>query len=186
MPEHSGYYRALRLAQTELACLDPEVVVSNTGVQWTGETYLMPWLGRMVPLADGDMTERILWHHYLLAHGPKQDSGVAVNYKQVPGAAIYNDNFTKRTINPMVKAFHDDLEKFMQKGLAMGGEPRSYGHASFTVRALPYIPLTFVIWQGDEEVPAGGNILFDETVKDWLCAEDLSALPGLLVHKMLR
>jgi len=56
---------------------------------------------------------------------------------------------------------------------------------SFTVNALPYIPLTFVLWQGDGEVPPSGNILFDETAAKWLCAEDLVVLAGLPVYEML-
>jgi hypothetical protein len=85
----------------------------------------------------------------------------------------------------MVGAFCDRLDEFVRLGLEMGGEEKDLGHASFTVRALPYLPITFIIWQGDDEVPANGNILFDEGAIEWFCAEDLVVVAGMSVYEML-
>jgi hypothetical protein len=186
MIEYSGYGNALKLAREALAALDPGETASRTGIAWNGETYEIPWLGKKTRLEDGSLEEQIIWSHYLAARGPAKPRGVYVTFKQTRGAAIYDANFTKRNINPMVSAFHNQLNDFTRIGHAMGGEAKKIGHASFTISALPLIPLTFVIWQGDDEVPASGNILFDETAGDWLCAEDLVVLAGLAVHKMLR
>ncbi|MDR3331807.1 MAG: DUF3786 domain-containing protein [Synergistaceae bacterium] len=186
MTEHAGYQRALGLARHELAGRLPETVAANTGTRWTGETYEIPWLGGTVLLEDGALDEQIIWLHYLAALGPKTPRGVYVNYRQLPGAAIYNDNFVKRTISPMVGAFHDKLDDFLRMGISMGGEVKNLGHASFVIRALPFVPITYVIWQGDDEVPADGNILFDETAADWFCAEDLVVLAGIPVYNMLK
>ncbi|GHS95738.1 hypothetical protein AGMMS50276_12490 [Synergistales bacterium] len=186
MAKHIGYHNALKLAKEALEFRDPESVASDAGVIWTGVDYEIPWLGRHVLLEEGEIDERIIWLHYLAANGPKRASGVYINYKQVPGAAIYNENFVKRTIKPMVKTFQDSPDEFLKLGCEMGGEPQKSGSASFTVRALPYIPLTCIIWQGDDEISANGNILFDSTAPLWFCAEDLVALAGMVVYKMLK
>jgi hypothetical protein len=57
---------------------------------------------------------------------------------------------------------------------------------SFTLPVLPYVPLTFVIWQGDDEIPPNGNILFDETAIEWFNAEDLVVIASLPVYKLLK
>ena len=164
---------------------DPLEMADNTGTVWTGERFEIPWLGRTIPLGEGTVEQQILWSHYLLAGGPKQPAGNFITFRQVPGAGIYNENFLKRCIKPMVKAFSGDLDLFLRIGQTMGGMKASPGHMSFTLNALPYIPLTFVLWQGDDEVPASGNILFDETAVKWFCAEDLVVLAGLPVYEML-
>jgi hypothetical protein len=186
MVKHIGYHNALKLAQEALEGRDPESVASGSGVVWTGVDYEIPWLGARVLLQEGELDERIIWLHYLAANGSQNPSGVYINYKQIPGAAIYNENFVKRTITPMVKTFQDAPEEFIRLGREMGGETQKLGSAAFTLRALPYVPLTCVIWQGDEEIPASGNILFDSTAPGWFCAEDLVVLAGMVVYRMLK
>lgn len=184
--KNKGYERALNLARERLSEHDPYKLADDSGTVWTGERFVIPWLGRMIPLDEGTVEQQILWSHYLMSGGSKQPAGSYITYRQVPGAGIYNDNFLKRCIDPMVKAFEGDPGLFLRLGEAMGGRKASIGHMSFTVNALPYIPLTFVLWQGDDEVPASGNILFDKTATEWLCAEDLVVLAGLPVYEMLR
>ena len=184
--KNKGYERALGLARERLSERDPRETADNSGTVWTGERYEIPWLGRMIPLDEGTVEQQILWSHYLLSGGPKESAGIYIAYRQVPGGGIYNDNFIKRCVDPMVKAFKDDLDLFLRIGQSIGGKKAALGHMSFTVNALPYIPLTYVIWQGDDEIPASGNILFDEIAAKWLCAEDLVVIAGLPVYEMLR
>ncbi len=181
-----GYDEALSLAKSELSRLSPKEVIENTGVFWDGETYKIPWFNNKINLDDGTIEEKIIWYHYLCANGSKVPKGVYINYKQVPGAYIYNDNFIKRAIKPMVKTFAQRLDKFLEVGLALGGKQTNLGHMSFTLQLLPYLPVTYVIWQGDDEIPDDGNILFDETAINWLCAEDLVVLASLPVYKMMK
>ncbi len=181
-----GYERALNLAKSKLEKILPEEVEKNTGAKWNGTGYEIPWFNGTANPEDSPIDEKIIQYHYLIANGPKTPRGVYVNYKQVPGGIIYNDNFIKRCINPMVKTFAGNLEGFLEMGMLMGGEKQNLGHVSFTLRPLPYVPVTFVIWQGDDELKDSGNILFDETVFDWFCAEDVVVLAAICVYKMIR
>ena len=182
----SGYKRALVLAENELMNREPEVIANNAGVAWTGKTFELPWFGRFVSYDQGSIEERILWAHYMLAQGPRRARNIYITYKQVPGAAIYNANFVKRCIDPMVKKHKSDLSAFFDAGVRLGGRRVDLGHMAFTLDALPYIPITFVIWQGDEEVRPSGNILFDEGVIEWLCPEDIVVLASLSVRELIK
>ena len=182
----TGYKRALDLAISRLDAMAPEVVVENTGVAWNGSGYEVPWFGQLTPLERGGVEERIIWAHYMLGRGPRAPRNRYIAYKQVPGAAIYNDNFIKRCVNPLVKAFHNDLTHFAAAGAALGGRRVELGHMALTIDALPFIPITLILWRGDDEIPASGNILFDEGAIEWLCPEDLVALAGMVVYKMVR
>jgi len=182
--ENTGYRQALELAQSALAAADPLAVAANTGVHYHDGAYAIPWCGGVVPFSHGSLPERIVWLHYMLARGPKMPSGRCVSYREIPGAAIYHDAFIRRNIRPMVNAYHTDPNAFLLAGRRIGAMPLDLGHAAFTVQALPYIPLTYILWQGDDEVPPGGNILFDASAADWLCAEDLAVLAGLPLRRM--
>lgn len=186
MAENIGYRRAIALAKQEMESKDPAQLAANTGTEWTGGDFLIPWLGRTIPLAEGSVDQQILWYHYLLAQGPKQPRGRYINYKQVPGAAIYNANFIKRSINPLVGTFAGNLDSFRAVGEKLGGESAPLGHAGITFYPLPYLPITCILWQGDDEMPASGNILFDEGIIDWYCAEDIVAVASLVVYEAIR
>lgn len=186
MAKNIGYENALNLAWDELKDKDPAKVVENTGVQWNGEEYVMPWLGKEIPLSEGSEEQRIIWMHYMLGEGPKQPRGNYITFKQAPGAAIYDANHTKRCINPMVKTFAEDLDAFRAIGKEMGGEETKLGHAAITLHPVPYAPLTLVLWQGDDEIPSSGNVLYDEGAIDWFCAEDLVVYASLPVYAMIK
>ena len=47
------------------------------------------------------------------------------------------------------------------------------GDAAIVMDVFPRLPLTYVIWEGDEEMPANGTILFDQTAQYYLPTEDL-------------
>lgn len=181
-----GYEESLNAAKSKLELLSPQDVVYNTGVIFNGTTYEIPWFGNLTPLDSGSIEERIIWHHYLIANGPKLPRDRYITYKQVPGAIIYNDNFIKRAVNPMVKVFGNNIQKFLEKGKLLGGQQVKHGHMAFTLHPLPYIPITYILWEGDDEMDATGNILFDEGAIEWFCAEDLVVLAGLPVYKLMK
>ena len=94
-------------------------------------------------------------------------------------------NFIKRAVNPFVKRFGNDPEGLIKAGEALGGYRAENGDASVVINALPYIPVTFIIWLGDDEFEPNGSVLFDDTVNTWLCAEDLAVLGSLCVKELI-
>jgi len=62
----------------------------------------------------------------------------------------------------------------------------SMGDVSVTIQAFPKVPITFIIWRGDEEFPPNGTILFDSSIKDnLLSAEDISELVSMIVYPLI-
>jgi hypothetical protein len=50
---------------------------------------------------------------------------------------------------------------------------------------LPRVPVQLILWQGDEELPPESTILFDATISDYLPAEDIAVLSGMLVYRLI-
>ena len=180
----SGYDAALSLGFQKLAEARPETVREQCGARYEQGEYFIPWFNRDRALSQAPTSNKIIWLHYLTARGVKTPSGRLISYRGA-GGLFYEPNFIKRAVNPFVKRFGNDPAGLIEAGEALGGRKTDNGDASIVINVLPYIPMTFIIWTGDDEFEPSGNILFDETVKTWLCAEDLAVLASLSVYELI-
>ena len=180
-----GYDDAIDLASQRLSRLAPEEVCEACGAHYENEEYFLPWLNNEKSLSSASVTHKILWLHYLTANGAKKMSGQLIAYREAAPALFYEPNFYKRAVKPLVGYFEKEPKKLIEIGAALGGQTASHGDASVTINVLPYIPLTFIIWKGDDEFPSDGNILFDKTAKTWFAPEDLAVLASAAVYDLI-
>jgi hypothetical protein len=68
----------------------------------------------------------------------------------------------------------------------LGGRDADHGDVSVTINAFDRVPITLVLWRGDEEVPPDGNILFDANVSDYLSTEDVTVLCETIIWKLAK
>ena len=61
-----------------------------------------------------------------------------------------------------------------------------FGDASIQFYVLPRVPLTIVIWRGDEEFGARASILFDQTAATQLPLDALGAAVNLTVEALVK
>ncbi|MDR0502947.1 MAG: DUF3786 domain-containing protein [Treponema sp.] len=180
-----AYEAALSLAEQRLAQIPVQKVCEMCRVRYENGDYIIPWLNRETTLSSADTTHKILFLHYLTANGSKNETGKLIAYREFAPALFYEPNFYKRAVNPLVNCFGNHPEKLVETGAAFGGKTAGMGDASVTINVLPCLPLTFIIWEGSEEFPPGGNILFDKNAKTWLAAEDLAVLAGAAVYDLI-
>lgn len=132
-------------------------------------------------------TVKVLIAHYLLKAGIKPLSGKMISFKEIPGGgAIYYQTFQKRAILPLVKTFSNNLNGLYLAAEKLGGTRETYGHASVTIKVFPLVPVTYVVWQGDDEIPASGTILFDDTVTSFLPGEDIVLAASFGVYELMK
>ncbi len=138
------------------------------------------------PSGDHLLTVSILLVHYLTKAAGVPLAGEWIAFRELPGGDIYNGPFTNRTIRPMVGIFGRQPARLIEAVEKLGGRRESFGHASASVRVFPMLPLCFVVWEGDEEIPASGQILFDRSASAYLDTEDLvvAAAEGFLAARM--
>jgi len=134
-----------------------------------------------VPLKD----KILILHYFILAKGTPA-AGILVNYKQLPGGVSYFPAFYKRAINPFVNHFGQNPELLIKVAAKLGGRESDYGDLSVTVNAFTHVPITLVLWRGDEELAPNGNILFDASISDYLPTEDVTVLTETLIWKLVK
>ena len=131
--------------------------------------------------------EKILILHYL-NNAKKEDlTGDLIAYQEIPSARFYLNAFNARSRDPFIAAFGENSDKLPVVAQELFAAQRaSLGDVSVTIQAFPKIPITLIIWQGDDEFPPNGTILFDSSIKDnLLSAEDISELVSMIVYPLI-
>jgi hypothetical protein len=148
---------------------------------------LVLWVRVNPPEGQGELplTEQILILHYLLHTSGEPLSGREIDFRSVPEGGFYWSAFVSRAKKPLLETFGHDLELYLKVAEALGGTIGTQGDASATYQAFPLVPITHVLWRGDEEFPPEANILFDETIPSHLSTEDIAALAGSSVYRLM-
>ena len=175
MARYSGY--ALQDNRFQISFLGQEFEVEYPSGKFSPE-----------PAPDGELPifAQILVLHYLANTKPVAEAGRLITYKELPGGSIYIQPFTNRAIRPLVQAFGAKPARLLEAAAKLGGEPVQHGDSAVVLRVFPRISVTLVIWGGDDEFPASGNILFDASAGEVLHTEDYAVLASFVVATLKR
>ena len=202
MPRIDDYKAAIALAAAELQKINPQRLENRTKGEYFQqdgrEGLLVPYFGQgrrvswpeiTVTPADGEgqipLTEQILILHYLERATGEPLSGRDIDFRSVPQGGFYWSAFVSRAKKPLLETFGNDLDLYLKVAQSLGGEPQSLGDAAARFMAFPLVPVTHVLWGGDEEFPPEANILFDDTIPQHLSTEDIAALAGASVYRLM-
>ena len=202
MARIDDYKTARALAVAELTQRNPKGVASRSRseyffeegkegliVPYFGQPRRVTWPEVTVAAVEGSgelpLTEQILILHYLWNTSGAAPEGANIDFKQVPQGGFYWSAFVSRALKPLLTTFGDSPDFYLQVATVMGGEPQPFGDAAAQFLAFPLVPVTHVLWRGDEEFPPDANILFDETIPKHLSTEDIAALAGASVYRLM-
>lgn len=202
MPRIDDFVKTLALAREMLPIRDPETMCLHAGAEFlhlnSGGKITLPFLTKPVNISfpEGQveyeeqesklsLQEQGLILHYLLGAQAIASTNELITFREIPSGEFYYQPFLKRAQVPLVQTFgyHPDL--FLRAGKKLGGLDANLGDVSLTFRPFPRIPLTLILWKGDDEFPPEGNILFDASIKEFLSAEDIAFLTGTVVYKLM-
>jgi hypothetical protein len=82
------------------------------------------------------------------------------------------------------EAFGQCPERLFDVAEQFDAERRDFADASIQLYVLPRIPLTMVVWRGDEEFAARASVLFDQSAADQLPLDALLAAVNLAVDAL--
>jgi hypothetical protein len=134
-----------------------------------------------VPLRD-----KILILHYLIQAKGTPLSNKTITYKELPEGLIYFPTFVKRAIKPLTDHFGKEPHRLINVAKILGGRKAEYGDAAVTINAFHRVPITLVLWQGDEEFRPEASILFDSTIADYLTTEDIHVLCETIAWRLVK
>ncbi len=129
--------------------------------------------------------DKILLLHYLAAGGIQPVKTREVGFKELKSAALYFGLFEKRCLNPLLKAFGATPELLLKCADDLHGRSIAVGDCAVRLQVLPKVPISIVIWKGDEEFAASASILFESSIEQYLSAEDIVVICQRMVLKLI-
>ncbi|AOY76416.1 DUF3786 domain-containing protein [Clostridium formicaceticum] len=124
----------------------------------------------------GSYAIKTIFLRYLVNAKGIPPTNKSITYKEIPGGHVYYSNFYNRTILKLAKIYGNDIEAFHTAAEKIGAERINIGDGGYRFRFLNNVYVTFILWQGDEEVSASANILFDLNASYYFDAEDLAVV----------
>jgi hypothetical protein len=189
---------AFKKSWDDLQSMDPNDVAKNSlaefddaesvfSLKFMGTEYLVERDRRKVTDTEGERTNpfyAFLIVHYLCGAKDIPLANEHISFRELYGGDVYYAAFKSRAIDFIKREFESRPEELVQKGVEMGGEKADLGDFSVTIPVFPRIPLTVVMWLGDDEVPTSANVLFDETAGEHLHTEDIAAISEDLARRL--
>ena len=199
-----GFESAYKLACEQLAELeDVNQQCLNSGAQYlevdTRQVIVIEYLNRSyqiilpeieILLMEGQeevsMKDKVLILHYFLRAKGTPVMHQTVTYKDLPQAANYFPTFVKRTVKPLLSHFGKEPHRLIDAAEKLGGHKADFGDAAVTINAFRQVPITIVLWRGDDEFTPEGSILFDNTIADYLSSEDIVVLCETISWRLVK
>ncbi len=198
-----GYEFAYKLAGEQLAKIgDIEQQCLKSGarcqvidskkviiIQYLNQSYQIILPGIEISLADSGekvpIRDKVLILHYLtLAKGTPLANRL-ITYKELPGGANYFPTFSKRTIKPLLDYFGKEPRLLVAAAEKLDGHKADYGDVAVTINPFSRVPITIVLWQGDDEFAPQWSIMFDATISDYLSTEDITVLCETITWRLI-
>jgi hypothetical protein len=189
---------ALRLARETFAARPKERLADQAGVTDLGnggfEVGILgsrvrydPGTGAFSSVSDAvSLRQEIILLHYLCqAHGTEL-TGQIVSFGQIPGAGFYDPVFNGRIRGRTAGTFGSAFDAFQKAASALRATRTEMGDLGMSIPALPRVPITIVLWRGDDEFQPGSNFLFDSSISAYLCVEDIVVLSEELVSRLTK
>jgi hypothetical protein len=158
-------------------------------IRYLNQPYLITFPDIDVSFIDGvekvPLREKILILHYFIQAKGTPASNKLITFRDLPGGNIYYPTFTKRTMKPLSDNFGKEPSLLARVCEKVGGRKADYGDIGITIDAFDRVPITLVLWQGDEEFPPQLNLLFDSNITDYLESEDVTVLCETLAWRLI-
>ncbi len=184
-----GYEQALEKAWAEISGLAPEKQLS---LKFLNDNYSINTEARSVLSESCNVPAKtylsILLLHYLIRKfrpkGPVKPTGEWIDFNQLEGGEEYYPTFKKRTISHLLRKYGKAPEAILKVSERLPVKTADKGDVGIVVYPFVDVPILITMWKADDEFGPDANILFDRTIADVFCTEDIVVLTETIVHSL--
>lgn len=130
----------------------------------------------------------IILLHYLInklkSKKSVETSGEWVDFNQLEGGEEYYPTFKKRTISHILKKYADRPDALLKITERFPAKAINKGDVGVVIYPFENVPIMITMWKADEEFAAEANILFDRSIPEILCTEDIVVLTEIITHSI--
>jgi hypothetical protein len=128
----------------------------------------------------------ILILHYLARQiqGLPALTGEWVSFKELSGIEGYYPAFRKRTIEPIIRKYGSHPEGILNVLDRLPAKRIDQGDIGIVLEAFAGVPALVTLWRQDEEFGPEANVLFDKSITEIFCTEDIVVLAGFIASQI--
>ncbi len=185
------------LAVAEFAKADLDTMIANCGFtpEEGGFSVRFINLNLKVEYPSGEVIDKdtgekvndtvkvLVLHHAVYAKGGDLEEG-NISYKELPAGDIYIDPFTRRCLNALTGIFGANIPALKKAVEATDYVEEKLGDFSCTIKVMPKVPITLIVYEADDEFPASSNALFNKAAAKFLHTEDYNQITSYLVSTL--
>jgi hypothetical protein len=190
----------LKRSWEEFYALDPAEVAEKAGIEVdleAGEIYIpfyedqykIKFPERVVRYRESGQELNpfftVIIIHYLVESQNVPLDNKLISFRELYGGDVYYKAFYNRAVRTLAATFSEEPELLLKAADNLKPKKIEKGDCAVEIMVLPKLPLTVIIWKGDDEVAGSANILFDSTANKHLPTEDLAAVSELLAKKLV-
>jgi len=182
-----GYEVALQKGWDALLKLTQE----RHSVRFLSDTYEVDPVGKKILSLSCNVPAKdysgILILHYLRC---KLDQGLPgitsrwISFKELTGGEGYYPAFKKRVIDTVMRKYGRKPEALLALVERFKGKTTELADFSVALDVLDGVPILINFWKGDDEFGPEANVLFDKSISDIFCTEDITVLSEIVVHSI--
>jgi len=123
---------------------------------------------------------------YLINAKEIHPAGRLAKPESLPGGQFFFRGPHKLRTDKLEAVFGDDPAALLTAARRFGATTTEFGDASVELTVLPRLPLTIVLWRGDDEFGPRASVLFDRSAAQQLPLDALWATANLTINKLLQ
>lgn len=199
LPKQDNYEAALKIGLEIFDRRDPGRVADKALARLVGRSIIVPHLDREIALnvdshrfsitetdEEAPIWLAILTIHYLNNADGRQPTGRLKHFREFKEGQFYEPAFNRKTKEILVSVFGSNPVPMIGAAERLKGKILQTGDAAVELPYFPCVPITCILWRGDEEFPAEASVLFDETVDTFFSAEDMAVAGQMAVLELLK
>lgn len=99
---------------------------------------------------------------------------------------MYYSAFKSRVMDIIGGLFRKDPKLLQGAVKLLGAKKREFGSSAVVIPVFPKLPVTVIVWSGDDLVRGTANVLFDDTAPRLMSTEDLAAVGSFVVTQLIK
>ena len=131
-----------------------------------------------------DVMKKAILLRYL--NNAKEASGEEklIGFNELPSGSFYNPAFSQSVVKPFIDFFGKVPQKLKWTAKRLGGIEVPFGDVGVKIPFLPKVKISFIIWEGDDEFPPQGKILFNSHIASYLSTEGVVIASAMIFNKL--
>ena len=179
------YQVALDKAWQELASLTEE---KRFSIHFLGDMYDVDLEKKSILSESCNIPAKtylsILMLHYLIkkTKGLPPVAGEWISFKELVGGEGYYPVFKKRVIETIKRKHEEDPESLLELVERFRAKKAQVADVSVALETFESVPFLITFWKGDDEFGPELNVLYDKSITDISCTEDIVVLSEIVAH----